>query len=323
MSGLKINFFKSNLFGVGVEDHVVNDWANRLQCKVGSLPLSCLGLPLGAKKSSRALWQPVIDRCKAKLSGWKASMLSIGGRITLIKSVLASMPLYFMSISHMPKGVKADLDKIQRNFLWGGSEGRKKLHWVDWNTVCKHKSEGGLGIIDLEIQNRALLTKWIWQYSKEQGSLWRAVIQERNGGRPLELTPHVRKCRMTSKMWKNITLPLSPTNEYFKFLSSGMCMVVGNGHNVLFWQDEWIEGVILKDKFPQMFALASNKTGSVNEFGAWVNGDWRWKINLRRSIFGWERAQWSGLLQMITGIILTENMEDKLVWKNSVDGSFL
>ncbi|EOY10280.1 Uncharacterized protein TCM_025650 [Theobroma cacao] len=82
----------------------------------------------------------------------------------------------------------------------------------------------------------------------------------------------------------------------------GMCMVVGNGHNVLFWQDEWIEGVILKDKFPRMFALASNKTGCVNEFGAWVNGDWRWKINLRRSIFYWERAQWTGLLQMIAAV---------------------
>ncbi|EOY10284.1 Uncharacterized protein TCM_025654 [Theobroma cacao] len=81
-----------------------------------------------------------------------------------------------------------------------------------------------------------------------------------------------------------------------------MCMVMGNGHNVLFWQDEWIEGVILKDKFPRMFALASNKTGSVNEFGAWINGDWRWKINLRQSIFDWESAQWSGLLQMIAGI---------------------
>nr|GEZ03428.1 RNA-directed DNA polymerase, eukaryota, reverse transcriptase zinc-binding domain protein [Tanacetum cinerariifolium] len=60
-------------------------------CEAGSFPFSYLGLPIGSSMNRIANWQILIDRFKARLLGWKANLLSIGGRLTLIKSVLGSL----------------------------------------------------------------------------------------------------------------------------------------------------------------------------------------------------------------------------------------
>nr|GEZ02953.1 RNA-directed DNA polymerase, eukaryota, reverse transcriptase zinc-binding domain protein [Tanacetum cinerariifolium] len=90
-SGLKINFHKSNVFGVGVSNSEVVSMAACTGCEAGSFPFSYLGLPIGSNMSRIANWQILIDRFKARLSGWKANFFSIGGRLTLIKSVLGSL----------------------------------------------------------------------------------------------------------------------------------------------------------------------------------------------------------------------------------------
>ncbi|GJR05818.1 putative RNA-directed DNA polymerase, eukaryota, reverse transcriptase zinc-binding domain protein [Tanacetum coccineum] len=102
-SGLKININKSNLFRVGVSSEEVVNMAATSGCLSSSLPLSYLGLPIGSNMNRVASWKVLIDRFKNKLPGWKASFLSIGGRLTLIKSVLGSLGIYYMSIFKAPE----------------------------------------------------------------------------------------------------------------------------------------------------------------------------------------------------------------------------
>ena len=72
----------------------------------------------------------MIEKVQAKLSRWKGRCLSMARRICLIKSVLSSIPLFFMSLFKLPSGVADKLVRIQRNFLWGwGSDGRK-IAWA-------------------------------------------------------------------------------------------------------------------------------------------------------------------------------------------------
>ena len=107
-----------------------------------------LGLPIGGCHKRGAFWSRVIERVKARLSKWKGRCLSLVGRICLIKSVLSSLPLFFMSLFKMPSTVVDKIVRIQRNFLWGwGSEGRK-IAWASWKKVCEAHEIGGLGIID-------------------------------------------------------------------------------------------------------------------------------------------------------------------------------
>ena len=91
--------------------------AQELGCNVNLLPTTYLGLPLGARHKSLAVWDNMEEKLCRRLSLWKRYYISKGGRITLICSTLVSTPLYMMSIFRIPKAVSKRLKKIQRDFL--------------------------------------------------------------------------------------------------------------------------------------------------------------------------------------------------------------
>ena len=70
VSGLKINLGKSNLVPVGVV-HNIGLLLNVLGCKLGSLPMKYLGLPLGANFKDKTIWNPILEKMERKLAGWK------------------------------------------------------------------------------------------------------------------------------------------------------------------------------------------------------------------------------------------------------------
>lgn len=55
-----------------------------------------LGVPLLHRTPNRATYDFILERSQKKLSSWKASTLSLAGRITLAKSVVATLPSYCM-----------------------------------------------------------------------------------------------------------------------------------------------------------------------------------------------------------------------------------
>ena len=98
--GLKINLAKSEVIPVGeVED--IDELAVELGCRVGSLPTVYLGQPLGANHKASSTWDGVEERMRRRLALWKRQYLSKGGRITLIKSTLANIPIY-LPMSYYP-----------------------------------------------------------------------------------------------------------------------------------------------------------------------------------------------------------------------------
>ena len=100
----------------------------------------------------------------------------LGGRLTLIKSTLSSLSIYFMSLFIIPRKVSSRLEKIQRDFLYGGGALKEKPHLVNWNLVRLGKKEGDLGIRNLVILNKALLGKWCWRFATKRESLWKQII---------------------------------------------------------------------------------------------------------------------------------------------------
>ncbi|GJV59705.1 RNA-directed DNA polymerase, eukaryota, reverse transcriptase zinc-binding domain protein [Tanacetum coccineum] len=93
VSSLKINFHKSNLFGVGVPFEEVNLSGSITGCNAMQTPFSYLGLPIDCNMANVKSWDPIFDKFSKRLSKWKSSLLSIGGRSTLISSVLGSIVL--------------------------------------------------------------------------------------------------------------------------------------------------------------------------------------------------------------------------------------
>ena len=164
----------------------VDALALELGCKVGALPSSYLGLPLGAPHNSIAVWDGIEERFRKRLTLWKKLFISKGGRLTLIRNTLSCLPVYFMSLFRLPRRVRLKLEQILRDFSWDGGNMDKKPHLVKWSTVCANKRNGGLGVKDFSILNRALLCKWIWRFTNEKNAPWRNVIcwkfgEERGG----------------------------------------------------------------------------------------------------------------------------------------------
>lgn len=149
ISGLKINLHKTVVYGVGHYMSLESRIASELGCQVGTLSLKYLGLPFGGRSLSCADWNQVMDVFWSKLSMWKVRHLFMGGCLTLIKSLLSSIPIYPLSVRLFSVHVWNTLHDIMSNLLWGGSEDKRKLHLVDWASTTRACSKGGLGVPDL------------------------------------------------------------------------------------------------------------------------------------------------------------------------------
>ena len=158
ITGLKVNVGKSEIVPVG-EVGNLGALARILCCKVGRLPMSYLGMPLGAHFKDASIWNPILERVEKKLSGWKRLYLSKGGRLTLLKSTLSSLPTYYLSLFTIPQHIANRLERIQRNFLWGSSDDVFRYLLVAWDKVVWPVEIAGLGIRKIGLFNQALLGK--------------------------------------------------------------------------------------------------------------------------------------------------------------------
>jgi hypothetical protein len=173
---LKINLDKSVLVPVGLVDNM-DDLADILGCGVSSLPLKYLGLPLGAPFKVKSSWDEVVGKIERRLASWKRLYLSKGGRVTLIKNTLSNL----LSLLPIPSSVANRIEKLHRDFLWGGIGEEFKFHLVNWSKVYSPISSGGLGIKNLRIFNKALLGKWLWRYAHEREAWWKSVVDAKCG----------------------------------------------------------------------------------------------------------------------------------------------
>ncbi|KAK1429749.1 hypothetical protein QVD17_11967 [Tagetes erecta] len=92
------------------------------------------------------LWKPVIEKFNSRLSSWKAKSLSMAWTITLCKSVLGSIPNYYLSLFKAPMAIIKTLEGIRRNFVWSGSRNNNKIRWLAWESLLTKKDKGGNGI---------------------------------------------------------------------------------------------------------------------------------------------------------------------------------
>jgi len=152
-----------------------------LNCNEGSLPFKYLGLPVGANPSSYSTWEPLLEHVSTRLNSWGNKYISFGGRVVLLNSVINAIPVFYLSFLKMPGKVWRKLVKIQREFLWGGVTGGRKISWVKWRSVCHPKGRGGLGVRDIRVVNISLLAKWRWRLLNGENALWKEVLIEKYG----------------------------------------------------------------------------------------------------------------------------------------------
>ena len=236
-----IDFMRRNVYSYYIM--CIDELAVELGCRVGALPTVYLGLPLGANHKATTMWDGVEKRMRRRLALWKRQYLSKGGRITLMKSTLASIPIYQLSLFRMPKLVAKRLEKLQRDFLWGGGSLERKIHLINWEVVCNQKEKGGLGIRKIDLLNKALLGKWIWRFAFEKEILWKKVIGVKYDHEGFGWRTNKARGTFGVGVWKEI---LKETNWCWDNIE----FKVGKGTKVNFWTNQWCSNEALSQTFP-------------------------------------------------------------------------
>ncbi|KAF8402130.1 hypothetical protein HHK36_013082 [Tetracentron sinense] len=146
ISGLEMNPSKTQFFCCNVPTHI----RRRIQAEIGTqchtLPIKYLGLPLTASRLRFRDCLPLLDRITKWISSLKNNWLSYGGRIQLIQSVLNSFHHYWCSVFCLPQAIIGAIEKLFAKFIWAGPEMQRATYKVAWESICRPKVEGGLGI---------------------------------------------------------------------------------------------------------------------------------------------------------------------------------
>ncbi|GKB53206.1 RNA-directed DNA polymerase, eukaryota [Tanacetum coccineum] len=270
------------------------------------------GVMIGDCMSRKHAWGEMVQKLHSRLSNWKVKTLSIGGRLTLLKSVLGASPLYNMSIYKVPKGVLNDMEAIRSNFFNGADSLERKITWVSWDKVLASKKNGGLGVSSFHALNRALLSNWVWRFISQDGSLWYRIIQALYGQSfELHAVGHL-------SLWCSILREMHLLkSKGFDFVSH--CKKrVGDGHCTRFWYDKCFSDQPFHVIFPRLFALETDTDLTV----ASKLGSTSLEASFRRPVRdGVERQQLLDL-NLLTDSILLSSSKDRWICDLSGDGEF-
>lgn len=222
-SGLKVNYSKSCMIPLNLTEEKANHLASTFGCKLGSLPFTYLGLPLGTTKPKVVDFSPLTDRIERRLTA-SSAFLSYGDRLTLVNLVLSSLPTYYMCYLSLPVSVIESIDRARRHCLWRGNDlNSTKKTLAAWTKVCRPKDKGGLGVIDLKIQNRALLMKHLHKFYNRAQVPWVNLIWTTYY--PNSVPKTARSCG--SFWWKDVF--------QFDVLFKGIAKpILGSGRDILF-----------------------------------------------------------------------------------------
>ncbi|GJW33357.1 putative RNA-directed DNA polymerase [Tanacetum coccineum] len=245
MSGLVPNSTKSFVFFGNVREISKLRILDIMPFREGSLPVRYLRVPLISKRLYIKDCQLLIEKARKRILDWKNKSLSFAGRLQLIKSVLSSMQVYWASMFILLMSISDEVEKLMRDFLWNFGVFKKGKSKINWNTMCKPKIEGGLGIKSSDSWNISLKSKHMWNIITNKESLWvRWVNTYRLKGRSFWDIPEKEGSCWT---WKKL-LKFSDFISKIMIASSGLNMkckvadVIKNGRNYDFsvsrvWED--------------------------------------------------------------------------------------
>jgi hypothetical protein len=316
VTGLRVNLSKSEMVPVGDVPNL-RGLADIMGCHIGSLPMSYLGMPLGANFKSKTVWNSILEKMECKLAGWKSLYLSKGGRLTLLKSTLASLPTYYLSLFTIPISVANRIERIQRNFLWGSYGDGGTHHLVNWDVVCSPVNYGGLGVRKIALFNKALLGKWLWRFGIEESKLWRRVIATKYGVNSGGWSTKSYRGSHGCGLWRSINSGWVDFVAYVDF-------EVGIGDRIRFWIDRWCGERPLKDVFPDLYACASNRQATIHSIlirsASGSRSDWN--VHFVRNFNDWEVEGVATFFELLHSHSSFREGGDGLRWRLKGNGIF-
>ncbi|KAF6141503.1 hypothetical protein GIB67_012265 [Kingdonia uniflora] len=254
--------------------------------KVGIYPENYLGIPIMQGRAAKSTIWPLIKMINKRANGWVGSMLSIQGRVVLVKSVLRRLSVYNIGVYKWPMS---------------GNTNIRKACVVGWNKTCKPRKEGGIDIRSLKEVNLSLLMKLAWNFLNGQddcSKLMRAKFSTKSGNRI--------NSTQGSSVWAGIRRVVTEVEQ-----RSGW--IIGDEKDIDLWRDNWghqlpLKELINSDSIPWNCLKA--KVSSIIQDGHWrVHSDMETilqRLNIDLST-----------IQIRCGQL------DRRIWKPDIHGRFL
>ncbi|CAA7029802.1 unnamed protein product [Microthlaspi erraticum] len=262
-----------------------------------------LGLPEAFGRKKKDLFSSVVDRIRQRAISWSSKLLSSAGKLVLLKSVLSSMPTYAMSCFKLPVSLSTRIQSVLTRFWWDANPEKRKMCWIAWKKLTRGKSEGGLGIRDIQDFNDALLSKLSWRILTKPDCLLARILK----GKYFQNQSFL-DCTLNtgcSHGWRGIMIGRD-------LLKEKLGKVIGNGDTTRVWEDPWLS--TKEPIIPMGPAPLAYKNLRVKDL--FLPNSRVWNANLiRRVLPAYERE----ILGIIPGNYATE---DRLAWLPQANGEY-
>ncbi|CAI8592772.1 unnamed protein product [Vicia faba] len=295
-SGQYVNPHKSIIYAGSISPMRSSYLASSIGFSEGSLPFQYLGVPIFKGKPKVIHLHPIVDRIKEKLATWKASLLSMAGRVQIIKSIIHGILTYNLLIYSWPASPIKDPEKCMINFFWIGDSSKRKLITVAWHKVCTPQSEGGLGTRSLFKIHEAAKLKLCWELLTSDRQ-WANFLRLRVMRNKIPIKYHI-----FSSIWLGIK------NQFQKIVDNSTWNL-GQGNTINFWTDQWCGKPLVEQLQIQHHNQPFSKVADFI-----LNGHWNFPPDLL--------LLFPSIPDIINKICIPlEPKEDELRWNHSSDGN--
>lgn len=265
--------------------------------------LSYLGIPITGRQPRCRDYIDLERRIHDRIDGWQVTGLSMMARITLLRSVLTSLPLYLLSNADVPRTCLRRIERCFRDFLWASTQDGHGIHLLLWDTVCLPISEGGLSIQSLSVRRDALIARHATRFLLDPHCLWSSFMRARYG--PWTPSSDFQSLRRYSSFWKEVC-------RHAPMVLDDISWLIGDESSVDVIQDTWIAELPLS-LWPTFISMDVPSSMRVTELISHSHTSWRTPTVSR--FFGEELA-----CRILSIPLIPGQSSDTRLWRRSCLG---
>ncbi|KAK6780041.1 hypothetical protein RDI58_022225 [Solanum bulbocastanum] len=301
ISGQLINKSKSHFF---LHSNAFRTTCDRIRRYTGfqqkEAPISYLGCPLFFGRPKNIHFSDMLSKVVNRITGWQSKMLNYGGKATLVKYVLQSLPIHILSATSPPSSIIIQIQQIMANFFWGWRNDKRKYHWSSWKNLSFPYEEGGIGVKLMKDVCKAFQFKQWWVFRTRQ-TLWGEFLKAK----------YCKRSNPISKKWDtgdSQAWRLMMRNK--QTVENHILWKIRNGSSS-FWWDNWLGVGPLAH-----FTTNSNRFNNDKVIDFMEEGQW----NTRKVIQLGPQEQIQNILSL--QVHLQQGQQDLAVWTLTSNGKF-